>query len=213
MVVSIKKIIILSLFIEFLYVNVFVVSEPSLAIADSTSSSVVFTQVVSGAIAITEPIDVTMTPLTLIQDTSVASTTWTVTTNNSTGYTLKISSTAGAGAMRNDVNHFTDYAGPATPWTVTDSYEFGFSAIGSKTTGYGTDTESNCADALNIPSSTLGWEPFLGVTQIEIASSTTATGGDGQSTTLCVADEQDGTGLAPTGTYYATTTATATTNP
>lgn len=208
--ISLKKTLIISFVLELMYFNLFLVAEPGLVIADTASDAVVFSQVVTGGIAITHPNDVTMTPLSLAQNTAVASTTWTVTTNNASGYSLKVAADQ-AGALRSISAAFTDYSGPAIPWTVVDDYQFGFSAIGTHTTGYGTDPQSNCAAGSDVPSTTLGWRGFNGVTQIEIASSSSATAGT--ATTLCVADEQNGVSMAPSGTYYATTTATAITNP
>lgn len=207
-----KKITFLSLLIEFVVFVFYAALEPALSQAVTASDVVLVTQSVTAGISITSPADVALTALTTSQNTAVATTTWTVTTNNATGYSLTVAADQ-APAMRKGLTstYFADYNGPLVPWTVTNAFQFGFSAIGSNTTGYGSGSICTTG-AANVQSTTLGWKGFNGVTGIEIASSTATTTTSGIATSLCVSTEQDGV-FAPSGSYTATTTATATTNP
>lgn len=209
-----KKISSLSLLIELLSFAFYAAFEPAIMQAASAADQVQINQSVTSGISITSPPDITLTALSTSQNTAVASTTWTVTTNNNTGFSLAVTA-SGTPALRHTsgTGTFADYSGAATPWnTPAGSFQFGFSALGAKTTGYGSDAESNCAAGTDVHSTTLGWKPFTGATPIEIASSTATTTTTGVTTTFCVGTEQDGV-FAPSGTYQATTTATATTNP
>ena len=184
------------------------------AIAGAVTDDVQITQVVTSEISITSPSDITLTPLTMSQLTAVGSATWTVTTNNQTGYTVNVKADA-VDALTDDAasESFTDYteasAGVKETWSVSNAYEFGFSGYGNDTTGYGTDAQPDCINGANVPSVELLWEGFS-TSDVEIASSSAETPYAGTATTICVATEQD-TVWAPSGTYYATTTATAVT--
>lgn len=188
-----------------------------IATGESTSSSYKlkagYQQMQAAALSLSAPADITMTALTITQDTAVGSTTWTVTTDNAAGYTLTVKASQSP-ALRDLATgeDFTDYteasAGVKETWLVSSAYEFGFSALGSHTTGYGTDTQSDCINGADVPSAQLFWEGFSGTTAIELASSTSATP-SGTDTALCVASEQD-TVFAPSGSYTATTTVTLT---
>ena len=187
--------------------------EPTKAIAET--DEVLVTQTVTSGITISDGSAINMTALTLTQDTAVGSTTWTVTTNDQAGYTLTIQASRTNALYENTTSeYFTDYteevAGTPETWLVSDAYEFGWSALGSNNNvdGHGTDATDDCASTYDVPSTTLLWEGFDGEEPIQMASSTVATDQDGETTTLCVATEQD-TVFAPSGSYYATTTATA----
>ena len=181
-------------------------------LAATASDAIVITQVVTPGISISAPADITMTPLSVTQNTSVGSATWTVITNSSTGYTLSINASTNPAMQGSGGRMFTDYAtsSPST-WSVTSAYKFGFSAYGSNvnTTTFGTDTD--CINTTNVPSATLKWRGFYGTNQIAIASSTAPTAVAGTTTSMCVATEQNGV-FAPSDTYTATITATAVTN-
>ncbi len=209
-----KKISSATLIAYLLFVSLYTAFEPGLARAVSVEDQITITQSVTSSISITSPSNVTMTALTLSQNTAVASTTWTIVTNNSTGYTLSVNA-SGTPALQRITGgaSFADYTGALTPWTVSNAVQFGFSALGTNTTGYGSDPDNNCATAAtDVPSTTLGWKGFTGTTLIQVASSSATTTSAGVTTTVCFADQQ-ATQLASSGTYVATTTATATTNP
>jgi len=184
--------------------------EPVKVTAAEDTDNVVVYQMITPGITISSPSDISMTSLSLTQNTAVGSATWTVTTNNQAGYTLTVKASASPALVASTTSEsFADYtsAGKET-WSVTNAYEFGFSAYGDHVTGYGTDTD--CINGADVPSSTLLWEGFNGATPIQMASSTAETTMAGKASTLCVATEQD-TVWAPSGLYAATITATATT--
>ena len=159
-------------------------------------------------ISISAPTNITMDALTITQNSAVATTTWTVITNDAAGYTLSVNASQ-APAMKNLATGatFADQGATTTVWSVSNAYAFGFSATGANTTGFGTG--SQCAPTTaNVPSTTLWWRGFSGATTIQVASSSAATAQAGTATTVCLADAQN-TVFAPSGTYVATTTATA----
>ncbi|MFH0846070.1 MAG: hypothetical protein V1851_01575 [Patescibacteria group bacterium] len=184
--------------------------EPYLVSAAEATDSVIVTQSVVAGITISSPSDITLTALSLTQNTAVGSAAWTVVTNNQAGYALTIkASTAPALRDSSTSETFADYTSTGKEtWNVTNAYEFGWSAYGTHVTGHGTDTD--CIATADVPSATLKWEGFDGTTPIQMASSTSETSMAGTASTLCVATEQD-TVFAPSGTYTATLTATATT--
>ncbi len=171
-----------------------------------------YQQMQTAYLSISAASDISMPALTINQDTSAASTTWTVTTDNAAGYTLDIRASASPALVDGGTGEsFTDYTeqtpGVKEQWSVTGAYEFGFSAIGADTTGYGTDTQGDCVAGANVPSAELLWEGFDGTTDIEMASSSSAAL-SGAETALCVATEQNGV-FAPSGNYAAALTVTA----
>jgi len=168
-----------------------------------------YQQMQGGSISISAAPDIVMDGLSLSQNSAVGSSTWTVITNNVGGYALSVRASAAPALVDAGTGEsFTDYteasAGVKETWSVTSAYEFGFSGFGADTTGYGIDT--NCADAENIPSTGLLWEGFNGLTNIQLASTSSPTAGT--DTTICVATEQDVL-LTPSGSYSSTITATA----
>lgn len=194
---------------------VFSALEPVITRAATVNDSVIVTQMVTSGIAITSPSDITLTNLSTTQNTAVGSASWTVTTNNQAGYKLELhASTDPALVQVSPAESFADYTEgtPGTPdtWAVSSAYEFGFSGYGTHVpTGiWGTDTD--CIAGANVPSTTLKWRGFDGTTDIQIATTSSETGTSGVTSSMCVATEQSGV-FAPSGTYTATITATATT--
>ncbi len=209
---KIIKVLSLSLVAGLLVFSSFAGLEPQLGLAASASDSVVVTQGVTSGISIDSPADVTMNPLSTTQNTSVGTTTWTVITNNQAGYTLSVKAdyTSRTAALKDTSSgeQFSDF-GTSTPatWSVTNDYMFGFAPFGNDTTGYGTG--SLCESANDVPSTSLNYVGFYSADR-QIASSTSETSTSGTATTVCYAAEQNGV-WAPSGTYTATITATATT--
>lgn len=187
------------------------ISVPFLVEAVTATDSVVVTQVVTPGISISAPADITLTPLSTTQNTAVGSATWTVTTNNAAGYTLALSASTTPALQGTGGRQFTDLGATPATWAVTSAYKFGFSAYGTDapTATWGTDTD--CLAGANVPSTTLKWRGFNGTTGIQVASSSAVTGTSGTATTMCVGTEQNGV-FAPSDTYTATITATATTS-
>ncbi len=189
------------------------------------------TQVVAEGLTISDGANVTMSRTLAFTGASTAtgSTSWVVATNAQAGYRLDVEAAgntcAGTDILCNESadEAFTDYteavANVPESWSVANAYEFGFSAItGSgattvNTTVYGTPAGgTDCATgaAGHINDTGLNYIGFNAATKIEIASSSDATIAAGEQTIICFASEQNGTALAPVGTYIATTTATAT---
>ena len=166
-------------------------------------------RLVTTGITISSPADITMTALSTTQNSAVGSAAWTVTTNDQAGYTLSVATTQ-YDALRDGGTgrYFTDFASSSpTTWSVSNAYKFGMSARGSHTTGFGSDAD--CIAGADVPSATLLWTGFKSTTGIQVASSTSETGTSGTATTMCIATEQSGI-FAPSGSYTATITATAT---
>ncbi len=164
--------------------------------------------------------DIVMTSLTLTQNSSVGSTTWTVITDNSAGYSATVYATVSDNCTDRDgggavdalcdiatAESFADVSTSKHSWDVSNEYAFGWSAYGDDVTGHGADTDC-MATTYNVPSGGLLWQGFHSTTAYQIASSTSRTVPAGTTVTMCVASEQD-TVFAPSGTYYATTTITA----
>lgn len=194
--------------------------ELSTGIATSTTYKILagYQQMQEVSLALTSASDIVMTPLTLTQNTSVGSTTWTVITDSPAGYSATVYATVSDACADRDGGgsidalcdtatgeSFADIAVSKHLWNVSNEYAFGYSAYGSDVTGHGTD--SDCVEAYNVPSGSLLWQGFHSTTAYQIASSTARTEPAGTVTTMCVATEQD-TVFAPSGTYYATTTIT-----
>ncbi len=206
----------------YIYLSLFIMALLSYPVYEFTiiqaqsTDQVVVTQAVTAGISIGNCADVTMTALSVTQNSAVGSSSCAVTTNNQAGYTLYIKA-ADQPALRNaDTGEtFTDYTETSTStpetWSVTNGYEFGFSVLGNdvNTGVWGTDTD--CISTTDVPSATLNWQSFKGSSNITIASSNTETNQSGTTVTVCYATEQD-TIFAPSGTYTATTTLTAVTN-
>jgi len=189
--------------------------EPAKVVAAEATDDVIINQTVTSGITISSPADITLTALSLTQDTAVGSAAWTVITNNQAGYALTVKASAAPALVDSGTSEsFTDYT-EATPgtketWSVSGAYEFGWSAYGAdvSTGTYGTDTD--CIAAADVPSAVLKWEGFNGTTAIQMATNTSETSQAGVTSNICVATEQDIV-FAPSGTYVATITATATT--
>jgi hypothetical protein len=183
--------------------------------AQSATDNVTVTQAVTSGISITDGANITMTALSTSQNTAVGTSTWTVTTNNAAGYSLTVyASTApamqGTGGSRTIPDYTPAVAETPETWSVSSAYEFGFSARGThvNTTTYGTD--SDCIAGADVPSTGLKWRDFdLTASADQIAASATVTSTSGVATALCVATEQNGV-FAPSDTYTATITGTAT---
>jgi len=185
------------------------------AASDTATSSVTLTVneeislSVSGATALSPNISVT-------QDTSVGSSTWTVITNSTGGYALEFT-TASTNALTNGSDTFTDVT-TTTPiaWAeVADSYIWGYSAYGDDvaTSTWGDDTACGTAGASALTTSLnyAGFVTTVASTTNAALSATDPTSQTGTETVLCIAAEQGANVFAPNGAYTATVTGTATT--
>ncbi len=185
------------------------------AVATTTTSAVSLTVdeeislSASGATALTPNISVT-------QDSSVGSSTWTVITNSTGGYSLKFT-TASANALTNSSDTFTDVSTTTpTAWAEdADSYIWGYSAYGDDvaTTTWGDAVACGTAGASALTTSLnyAGFATTVASTTNAALSATDPTSQTGTVTTLCIAAEQGANVFAPNGSYSATVTGTATT--
>lgn len=183
------------------------------AIAASATDNVIVTLDVTAGITISDGAAVTMAPnLGVAADQSIGTSSWLVKTNAVNGYTLAVKASA-APALVSGANSFADYTEgtPGTPdvWSVpSGSKEFGYSAFGTDTNTTTWGTGASCG-AAGVPLGTLKYDGFT-TSDNTIATRATVTPTTGITTTICFAAEQD-TIYAPSGTYTATITATATT--
>lgn len=198
----------------------FVLFEPSDLMAADASDQSVITLTVTGQISISDGADVTMGTLNVTNSTSTGTTAWTVTTNNQAGYKLEVASSQ-INPLRsaNTSEQFTDYAEASgtTPevWnTVDGAYEFGFSAYGDNVPTGTWGDGGTCGSGTTINQS-MKYRGFNNAANaaaetVQIATLATETGTAGVVTNLCLGAVQSHI-FAPSGTYTATTTATATT--
>lgn len=207
---KIKKIFSQTLFSTLVLSILFSVFEPDILGAQTATDTVRVTLTVTSGISITSPVDVTMTALDMSTNTSVASTTWNVKTNDYSGYTLTVRASTSP-AMKNATTSIADYtpASANTPevWSVTNAVEFGFSATGTDVSTGTWGTGAGCNTGI-VPLATKKWLNFATTASPTVATRA-ATTTAGVNTVVCFAAEQNGV-YAPAGVYVADITATAT---
>ncbi len=190
--------------------------EPQLATALSATDNVIITLTVDPGITITSPADSSMSrALGVTADTAIGTTTWNVKTNNVGGYQFAIKATS-TPAMRhnNNTDSIANYSEAVfdTPetWSVpSPAAEFGFSAYGTSVNAAFGSGSTCFSGGGHVPSTTLNYIGASTTDKVVISTAATTTQ-SGRDTTICYAVEQDGVYI-PSGTYYATFTATATT--
>ena len=224
-----KKIISLTLIVGLLLFGGYVFFEPEIIKGESAADSITVTQAVTAEITISAPPDVALSPsipgMTGGTSNSTDDTTWTVTTNSSTGYalTLKKNHLLRLGDGGTD-RQFDDYP-TATPldfnWVApgTGGERFGFNCVA------GADVIQkyrNATDAAGNPASpcnTAGGDVSAGYcwngiptdpTTEEIARRTSATPAAGVATSIRFRAQAAGSNNLNSGTYTTTITATAT---
>ncbi|HAS80906.1 MAG: hypothetical protein UR25_C0001G0006 [Candidatus Nomurabacteria bacterium GW2011_GWE1_32_28] len=183
------------------------------AIAATDTDDVIVTLDVTSGITISDGAAVTMAPaLGISADSSIGSSSWLVKTNSALGYTLAVKASASP-ALVSGANSFADYteAVPGTPdiWSIASgTKEFGYSAYGTDTPTATWGTSASCG-AAGVPAAAQKYDGFT-TSDNTIATRATVTPTTGITTTICFAAAQN-TVYAPSGTYTATITATATT--
>lgn len=191
----------------------FVSLEPVFLGAATDTDNVEVNLTVNEEITISDGANVTMAPnISISTDSSIGSTSWTVTTNATAGYTLAVKADTDP-ALQSASDSFADYteATPGTPdaWSVdSGSYEFGFGAYGTDVAAAFDGGASTCG-AAGTPDASLLFDGFE-TTDTTIATRNSTTPTTGVVTNFCLAAEQNGV-FAPSGTYNATITGTATT--
>jgi len=163
-------------------------------------------------LAVTVPSNVSLSPNipTLGGGAANGVASWTVTTDNISGYSMSIRS-SGAPAMISGANSFLDYvpAGAPPDFTFTTpsaSRRFGFSPEGTDISQRFRDNGAVCnAGALDTTSAC--WDP-LAASPANIASRATPNHPLGTLTTVRFRAESGATNVQPVGSYQATTTLT-----
>jgi len=199
-----------------LVLQVYFWAEPTGAVL-TAADQVKVTLVVDAGLTITDGLDVIMDPhLGISSDTAIGSSSWTVKSNSVDGYTLavKASSSPALVHINRPAEHFDDYSeatsGVPDLWSVdANKIEFGYSVFGTDVNGTTWGTGNTCGSAPTIP---VVDRKYIGLetTDRTIATRSTVTPNSGIVTNICFAAEQKGV-YAPSGTYEATITATATT--
>jgi len=222
----------------FSVIQFYPVVETAFATGETATDDVVVTLDVTSGIAITPGDDVTMLPnIGVTANSSIGTSSWNVKTNAIDGYTLAVKALT-APALKSGSNSFDDYTealgtcsdvskttratceAVSAIWTPTPEtwsvgsgdIEFGYSAYGTDVTTMGIwGTGTSCGSA-GTPTATLNYAGFT--TNNNTISTGTMTDLSvnplGVTTTICFAAEQKDI-YAPSGTYTATITATATT--
>lgn len=207
-----KKVLSISLISLLSFSALYVVVEPVVVSALTATDSIVVTLTVDSGITISTGSDVTMSPnLGVTSDTSTGSSSWIVKTNHATGYTLGVKASTSP-ALASGSNSFADYteatAGTPDLWTLaTGAKEFGYSAYGDDVPDATWGTGSSCGSGATIPTDL----KYVGtkITDKVIATRNSVTPTAGITTNICFAAAQKDV-YAPSGTYTATITATAT---
>lgn len=217
--IILKKILSLTFISLFFVQGLYLAAEPILTNAATTvTDDVIVTLNVDAGVAITNGADATMSPnIGVTAMRSVGSSSWTVTTNNSAGYTLAVKASTSPALEKTALpspDSFADYTPasalvPETWVTVAPANkEFGFSARGTDVlASYGTAT--TCGNigngAPDVNSKYLGFD----VADKTIATRATVTPFAGVQSHICFAAEQGTATYAAAGAYTATITATA----
>ncbi|MEN9649256.1 MAG: hypothetical protein RL094_223 [Candidatus Parcubacteria bacterium] len=194
---------------------VFIAAEPVLTDAATSSNTTVVTLTVTTGISVTGASTATMSQsLGAATNGAIATTTLTVTTNNSLGYTLAVRATTSP-AMQSGANTIADYqTGSPNFWNATSGNAyFGYSAYGTDVSSgtWGAQGSGGCSatSTAHATSTTLKYKGFTtGDVTIATRNSTTTT--SGVDATVCYAVEQKNYYI-PSGTYNATIIATGTT--
>ncbi|HEY4514720.1 MAG TPA: hypothetical protein VJJ22_01010 [Candidatus Paceibacterota bacterium] len=166
-----------------------------------------------GYIAISAPADVTLLPNIdgAVGGTAIGSAIWTVTTDNSTGYSLSIHAGANP-ALQSSGSSFANYtpagASPDYTWSISASAsEFGFSPEGTAITSVYMDNGSACSIGASDTSSAC-WDSIT-TNNKTIASEDTDNHPNGTGTTVRFQAQAGSTANQAAGTYSALITATA----
>lgn len=165
-------------------------------------------------ISLSAPSDVTLSPALDVttRGASTGSASWTVTTDNSAGYTLKVSASTDP-ALKSSSDSFLDYnpagANPDYTWSISNTTSaFGYSPEGSDIVSRFKDNGSVCATGSSNGSNTC-WDGFT-TSDVTVAQGSSANTPSGVSTTLKFQAEIGSTKTQTAGSYSAVITVTAT---
>lgn len=188
-------------------------------IATGVSSSTTYSlragyqQMLEVGIAITSPADITMSNVSASGGASIASSTWTVTTDNPAGYSLSARASTDP-ALTSGANSFADYtpagSDPDYNFSVASSdFEFGFSPEGADITTRFRDNGSSCNAGAGDTTERC-WDGFSTTNQT-IALGASANHITGTDTTIKFQAEIGSLSSQAAGTYTAIITITAVT--
>lgn len=216
---EIKSVLSLTLIISMISVFSYVSFESE--IVSAVTDSVVVTQSVTSEISITSPSDVTMAPTIagMTGGTGNGSATWTVVSNDTSGFNFGIMASTSA-ALTSGANSFADYteAGAVLDydWSVAaaDS-EFGYTVEAATTADLVTAFKDNgldtCGGAGSNDTTDMCWDGFTTVNAVAI-NRTSATSITGEAEVVKFRAQSGGSHFQVEGTYTATITATALNN-
>ena len=170
-----------------------------------------YQQMLTSSISITAPSDVTLSGIAG-NGTSNGSVAWTVTTDNSAGYTLSVRAGSNP-ALTSGGDNFSDYApsgaNPDYGWSVGASASaFGFSVEGTDTASRYLDNSTSCATGASNASDQC-WDGFS-TSNRTIAQSSAANTPSGVATTIKLRAEIGSSKTQAVGSYSTTLTITAT---
>lgn len=177
-----------------------------------------YRQIESGIISISDVGNFSMSPAIggITGGTGNGSAIWTVTTDNSIGYTLSIKASTSP-ALQSATSNFADYtpSGSATPdysWSISSSdSEFGFTIEGADTASRFLDNGSNTCNTGSTSGTDTCWYN-LAISDLTIASSSSLNYPAGTATTVKFRAQSGTSHVQEDGTYSATITVTAITN-
>ena len=176
-------------------------SDRGVKVAGIASDSVEISVIVSEAISISSPGDISLSPEIIGSGSATGDVTWNLITNNNSGWKLELEAD-GSPAMTKGVDFFADYtestAGVPENWSVgNNDSEFGFSVDGSY-------AKSDYFNGTR-------YEGFSGSSKIEVADDSSSTPSGGADIDVNFRAEVGIDKTQPSGLYTATITATATT--
>ncbi|MDO8575666.1 MAG: hypothetical protein Q7R78_03135 [bacterium] len=224
--INLKGIIGLSLIISLLFVFLYPVLEP--ITANAIDSQFTVKQTVTSEIAFaTSPSNVTMSPSIpgLTGGTATGQATFSVITNNATGYNVTLVSSSTDGAMMGEtqggkINAYTPSSVGVPDYTFSvgaNTGEFGYTVLQATEADAGPLFKSDGASACNTGSTNDGTHCWLNATSSAVTivnrSSETAIAGELTTLNFKVQITSNPSPIIPTDTYTATTTITAVTNP
>ena len=207
----------------------FVVFEPFILKSATDTDTIVITQRVTDEISISSPADITMSQnISGVSgnenDPATGQATWTVTTNNSSGFYLTLSASTNPAMQNGSGSSFANFTATTTgtpdyTWDVSDgAAEFGYTVeaeTAADTDQSFLDNGANTCNTGAVNGTDTCWLGFSATTTETIINRSIETDAGGESEVVKFRTEfnnNSGSAILASGTYTATITATATTN-
>ena len=218
---KVKEIISLTLITSIASAFGYVNFEPEIVGAATANDPVVVTQAVTSEISISSPADVTMSPdiAGTTGGTGNGSATWTVITNDTTGFILALKAGA-TPALASGADTFAEYteagAVPDYTWSVASAAsEFGYTVEAATTAdlaaGFKDNGSDTCGGAGSLDTADVCWDGFT-TSDATVINRSSETGGAGEAEVVKFRAQSGASHFQEEGSYTATITATATTN-